>query len=187
MKAILPSVAVLLWGCATSGSDVGGAAGGVGPKWSAAMEDQRLTLLQTMRKSGISAVRNKDDQLQFNLPSDFAFDSESADIKPDMRDDLDQLAATVNSPAALRMRLLVVGYTDNQGLEVVNDPLSLARAHSVAKYIQGKGVDAGRFTVEGRGEKQPMASNAQSYGRLLNRRVEIVLTEPAALPVRAPH
>jgi len=78
------------------------------------------------------------------------------------------------------MRLLVVGYTDNQGSEAVNDPLSLARAHSVAKYIQSKGVDGSRITVEGRGEKQPMISNDQSLGRALNRRVEIVLTEPAA-------
>lgn len=186
-KAALSAVALLLWGCATSGPDVGPAAGGVGPNWSAAMEAQRLTLLQAMRKSGISAVRNKDDQLQFNLPSDFAFDSDSADIKPDMRDDLDQLAASLNSPTVLRMRLLVVGYTDNQGLDAVNDPLSLARAQSVAKYIQSKGVDAGRITVEGRGEKQPMVSNEQSYGRVLNRRVEIVLTEPAAAsPVSAP-
>lgn len=150
------------------------------------MEAQRLAMIQTMRKSGISAVRNKDDQLQFNLPTDFAFDSDSADITPDMRDDLDQLAASVNSPGVRHMRLLVVGYTDNQGSDAVNDPLSLARAHSVAKYIQSKGVDAGRVTVEGRGEKQPMVSNDQSYGRLLNRRVEIVLSEPAAAPVSAP-
>lgn len=141
-----------------------------------------MTLSQAMRKSGISAVRNKDDQLQFNLPSDFAFDSDSADIKADMRDDLDQMAAGLNSPAALRMRLLIVGYTDNQGSDAVNDPLSLARAHSVARHIESKGVDARRITVEGRGERQPMVGNEQSYGRALNRRVEIVLTEPATTP-----
>ena len=173
----LPAATLLLWGCAMPGVDSGQSGGGSGPGWSAAKEAQRLTLIQTLRKSGISAVRNKDDQLQFNLPSDFAFDSDSADIKPAMRDDLDQLAASLNGPAVLRMRLLVVGYTDNQGSEAVNDPLSLARAHSVAKYIQSKGVDGGRITVEGRGEKQPMISNNESLGRALNRRVEIVLTE----------
>lgn len=172
--------ALLLWGCTTPGPEGGPAAGGGGSSWSAAMEAQRLTLSQAMRKSGISAVRNKDDQLQFNLPSDFAFDSDSAEVKPDMRDDLDQLAAGLNSPAVQHMRLRVVGYTDDQGSDAVNDPLSLARAHSVAKYIQSKGVDARRITVEGRGEKQPMVSNDQSYGRVLNRRVEIVLTETAA-------
>lgn len=150
------------------------------------MESQRLAMIQTMRKSGISAVRNKDDQLQFNLPTDFAFDSDSAEIKPDMRDDLDELAASLNSARVLHMQLLVVGYTDDQGTEAVNDPLSLARAHSVAKYIQSKGVDAGRIKFEGRGETQPMVSNEQSYGRLLNRRVEIILSEPAASAVKPP-
>lgn len=179
-KAALPAVAMLLWGCTTPAPDAGPAASGVGPNWSAGMEAQRLTLIRALSKSGISAVRNKDDHLQFNLPTDFAFASDSADIKADMREDLDQLAANLNSAAVLRMRLLIVGYTDNQGSDAVNDPLSLARANSVAKYIQSKGVDAGRITVEGRGEKQPMVSNEQSYGRSLNRRVEIVLIGPAA-------
>lgn len=181
-KAALSAMALLLWGCSTPGPDTGAAAGGASSKWSAAMEAQRVTLSQAMRKSGISAVRNKDDHLQFNLPSDFAFDSDSANIKADMRDDLDQMAAGLNSPAALRMRLRVVGYTDDQGSDAVNDPLSLARAQSVAKYIESRGVDASRITVEGRGERDPMVGNEQSYGRALNRRVEIVLTEPTAAP-----
>ena len=173
-------MALLMWACTTPGPEASPSAGGAADKWSPAMESQRLAMIQTMRKSGISAVRNKDDQLQFNLPTDFAFDSDSAEIKPDMRDDLDELAASLNSARVLHMQLLVVGYTDDQGTEAVNDPLSLARAHSVAKYIQSKGVDAGRIKFEGRGETQPMVSNEQSYGRLLNRRVEIILSEPAA-------
>lgn len=181
-KAALSAMALFLWGCTTPGPDAGGAADGASPSWSPAMEAQRATLVQTLRKSGISAVRNKDDQLQFNLPSDFAFDSESADIKPDMREDLDQLATSLNGASVRHMRLLVVGFTDDQGTDAVNDPLSLARAHSVARYIQSKGVDGERITVEGRGEKQPMVSNDQNYGRVLNRRVEIVLSEPKTAP-----
>jgi outer membrane protein OmpA-like peptidoglycan-associated protein len=186
-QATVSAVAVLLWGCATPPADIAPAAGAAGNHWSAAMEARRLASIQTLRKSGISAVRNNEDQLQFNLPSDFAFDSDSADIKPDMRDDLDQLAASLNSAEVVHMRLLIVGYTDNQGSEAVNDPLSLARAHSVARHIQSKGVDAQRIKVEGRGEKQPMVSNDRSYGRTLNRRVEIVLTDTAApTPPAAP-
>ena len=188
-KAALSALVLLLWGCTTPGPDagpVGPAVTGGSASWSPVMEAQRLAMVRIMRKSGIAAVRNKDDQLQFNLPTDFAFDSDSAEIKPDMRDDLDELAASLNSARVLHMQLLVVGYTDDQGTEAVNDPLSLARAHSVAKYIQSKGVDAGRIKFEGRGETQPMVSNEQSYGRLLNRRVEIILSEPAASAVKPP-
>jgi outer membrane protein OmpA-like peptidoglycan-associated protein len=150
------------------------------------MEARRVALVQSLSKSGISAVRNKDDQLQFNLPSDFAFASDSAEIKADMRRDLDQLAASLNDPAVRRLRLQVIGFTDSQGSDDVNDPLSLARAQSVARYIQSKGVDADRIKVEGRGEKEPMVSNDQRYGRALNRRVEIVLTEEGATPGAGP-
>jgi outer membrane protein OmpA-like peptidoglycan-associated protein len=187
MKVAGPATALLVWGCAAPGTDGAAATGPGDANWSAAMETRRLSAIQFLRKSGISAVRNKDDQLQFNLPSDFAFASDSADIQADMRNDLDQLAASLNSPAFLHMRLLIVGYTDDQGSDAVNDPLSLARASSVARHIQGKGVDANRIQVEGRGERQPMVSNEQRYGRSLNRRVEIVLTDPAvATPVGSP-
>jgi outer membrane protein OmpA-like peptidoglycan-associated protein len=181
-KGALPAMAVWLWGCTTPAPDLGPAGVSGAPTWSPAMETRRLTLVQSLSKSGISAVRNKDDQLQFNLPTDFAFASDSADIKAEMKSDLDQLAASLNGPSVLHMRLQVVGYTDSQGSDAVNDSLSLARARSVAQYIQGKGVNAARITVEGRGEKQPMVSNDQSYGRALNRRVEIVLTDRPAPP-----
>jgi len=187
-KVALSALALMLWGCTTPAPELGPATRGARSNWSTAMEAQRVALSQAMRNSGVSAVRNKDDQLQFNLPTDFAFDSDSADIKASMQEDLEQLAVSLNSPAAVRMRLLVVGYTDDQGSDAMNDPLSLARAHSVARQIQSKGVDARRITVEGRGERQPMVSNEQPYGRALNRRVEIVLSEPpAASSVDAPH
>lgn len=179
-QAALSALALLLWGCSTPAPEVSPAAPGALSTWSSAMEAQRLALSQAMRNSGVAAVRNKDDQLQFNLPTDFAFDIDSAEIKASMQEDLEQLATSLNSPAALRMRLLIVGYTDDQGSDDVNDALSLARAHSVARHIQRNGVDARRITVEGRGERQPMVSNEQRYGRALNRRVEIVLTEPPA-------
>jgi outer membrane protein OmpA-like peptidoglycan-associated protein len=183
-KGAMPVMALSLWACTSTAPapDAGRDAVNVGPTWSAAMEARRVMLVQTLSKSGVSAVRNKDDQLQFNLPTDFAFASDSADIRAEMKGDLDQLAASLKGPAVLHMRLQVVGYTDSQGSDAVNDALSLARAHSVARYIQSKGVDARRITVEGRGEKQPMVSNDQGYGRALNRRVEIVLTDSEAGP-----
>jgi len=173
---------VLLGACTTPAPEVPPATTQAGLKWSPVMEARLKSLIQALSKSGVAAVRNKDDQLQFNLRTDFSFASDSADIQPDMREDLDQLAAALNGPAVVRMRLMVIGYTDSEGPDAVNDPLSLARAHNVARYIQGKGVDADRVTVEGRGERQPLVSNAQRMGRALNRRVEIVLMEHPAAP-----
>ncbi len=181
-NAALAASLCLLWGCSLPAPHAAPPLGGAAPAAPDAVEARRLLLVQALSKSSIAVVRNKDGLLQFNLPTDFAFTTDSADIMADMREELDQLAMTLNSPAVLQMRLLIVGYTDSAGPEAVNDRLSLARAQSVAKYVQAKGVDVGRITVEGRGARQPMASNDQSYGRALNRRVEIVLSEPASGP-----
>jgi len=57
-------------------------------------------------------------------------------------------------------------------------PLSVERAESVRKHLEAKGIEAARIEVEGRGEHQPQIDNKTSYGRALNRRVEIFLRDP---------
>jgi OOP family OmpA-OmpF porin len=43
----------------------------------------------------------------------------------------------------------------------------------VKAYLVSKGVEPNRVYTEGKGEKQPVASNATKEGRMKNRRVEI--------------
>jgi OOP family OmpA-OmpF porin len=47
------------------------------------------------------------------------------------------------------------------------------RAEAVKAYLKSKGVDQARIYTEGKGEKQPVATNKTSAGRAKNRRVEI--------------
>ena len=74
----------------------------------------------------------------------------------------------------------VIGYTDNQPIThnvqfPSNFHLSVARAEA-AKNILGNAVgDTSRLTAEGRGESDPIASNATNEGREQNRRIEIVV------------
>ena len=57
------------------------------------------------------------------------------------------------------------------------------RAHRRAKNILGNTVgDASRLTAEGRGESDPIASNATVEGREQNRRIEIVLHRASPNP-----
>jgi type VI secretion system protein ImpK len=80
----------------------------------------------------------------------------------------------------------VIGYTDNQPIHNVQFPsnfqLSVARAEA-AKNILGNTVgNPSRLAAEGRGEADPIASNATLDGREQNRRIEIVLHRPNARP-----
>jgi OOP family OmpA-OmpF porin len=47
------------------------------------------------------------------------------------------------------------------------------RAESVKSYLVSKGIEPNRVYTEGKGEKQPVASNKTKDGRQKNRRVEI--------------
>jgi outer membrane protein OmpA-like peptidoglycan-associated protein len=90
--------------------------------------------------------------------------------------------------AALRRELLVElpkaigairidGYTDSQGSDAVNEPLSKARAASIAEWIHGNaGLPVGRLKAVGHGAKDAIASNATAAGRAKNRRVVITMS-----------
>ncbi len=75
--------------------------------------------------------------------------------------------------------VLVNGYTDNQKIRTARFPsnfeLSQARADAVAAVLRSKLSDPNRVQPKGRGESDPIASNATPDGRQQNRRTEIVL------------
>ena len=148
--------------------------------WSTSLEAKRASLERASQGSGIVVLRTPDNQLQVNVPSDFSFDPDSAEIKPGMRPVLDEFADDLKANAFSRMVIHVVGFADSRGADAANKTLSLARASNVRKYLEGRGIAGSRIEVEGRGESQPLVSNDQPYGRALNRRVEIYLREPAA-------
>ena len=150
------------------------------PGWSSSMEAKRIALEAAALNTGIAVFRTADNQLQVNVPSDFSFDTDSAAIKPVMRPVLDRFADDLALPVLSHLLVRIVGHTDDRGRDAANDQLSLARARSVGKYLEGRGVAAQRISVEGRGEHEPSVTNDQRYGRALNRRVEMFLREPAA-------
>ena len=146
--------------------------------WSTTMQVRLDRLQKIAQETGISATRTDDDELQVNLPSDFSFDKDSAGLKPQMRPVLDHFADSLESAVLTHLLVRVVGHTDDRGRDDANIKLSKARAANVAKYLQDKGIAASRIVIEGHGEAEPMATNAQPYGRALNRRVDLFLREP---------
>lgn len=101
------------------------------------------------------------------------FDTDKADIKPESRPALDEIAKLLKAKASLR--LFVVGHTDMSGAFDHNRSLSEARARAVVKaLVDTYGIAAGRLEGYGVGPLAPVAENASAAGKAKNRRVELV-------------
>lgn len=75
------------------------------------------------------------------------------------------------------VRILIEGHTDNIGSDRLNLLLSDKRAKAVKDYLVRKGIDPKRITTKGFGKSKPITTNATEFGRRLNRRTEIIITE----------
>ncbi|GAA4011345.1 OmpA family protein [Actimicrobium antarcticum] len=163
-------------GRAAGGALLGGAAGAaIGNIWSTRMENQKRTMEQATQGTGIQVTQTSDNRLKLEIPSDISFDTNRSDIKGNFRPVLDRFAASLNDNPATAVT--IIGHTDNTGSPAINNPLSVDRAARTRDYLTSRGISPNRFTIEGRGENDPIASNNDSNGRARNRRVEIYVAE----------
>jgi len=72
--------------------------------------------------------------------------------------------------------LLVNGYADNTGNEVMNATLSTQRAQKVADFLTAHGVASAQVAVKGLGSVDPIGPNDTADGRAKNRRVELAVS-----------
>src|SRR5262249_52545499 len=104
------------------------------------------------------------------------FETGTSELLPGAQDRLNHVADYLkNSPRSV----VVEGYTDSSGSQSTNLALSRRRADAVRAYLVAQRVPSARISAQGKGESSPVASNANSTGRAMNRRVEIVLQKPA--------
>jgi len=152
------------------GAGVGALAGGAVGNY---MDRQQADLRRELAGTGVSVTRDGDN-LVLNMPSDVTFGVDQSGIQPQFFRVLDGVGTIINRyPQTL---VDVTGHADSTGDDMHNQSLSERRASSVAMYlIDNSRVLRDRLYVQGRGESQPIASNATVEGRAANRRVEIVL------------
>jgi len=102
------------------------------------------------------------------------FDTGKADIKPESKAQLDEMAKLLQAQPALKV--FIVGHTDNVGAFDANRALSLKRAEAVVAALTAAPhkIDAKRLMAIGSANTAPVASNAEEAGRARNRRVELV-------------
>jgi OOP family OmpA-OmpF porin len=99
------------------------------------------------------------------------FDFDRASVNSD--DGLKLMSEVRSMKNVTWQTISVVGHTDSVGPDGYNQKLSERRAEAVQTFLIDKGVKPERIRTSGRGEAAPVATNATSQGRALNRRTEI--------------
>lgn len=161
-----------------TGAVIGAALGaGGGYLWSQHMQEQKASMEQATRGTGVQVSQTADNQLKLDIPSDISFDSGRYDIKSNLRPILDRFAGTLKQNPVTTVK--IVGHTDSVGSDAVNGPLSVNRAIATRDYLADRGVAVSRISVDGRGAHQPVGDNNTVTGRAANRRVEIFVAEAA--------
>ena len=127
--------------------------------------------------TGFEGIDNIDAERRGNLvtvrvASDILFSSGKVALKNSSKTTLNDVAGVLQSKYGSKT-IRVEGYTDTDPIRKSgwkdNLELSLQRAAAVHRYLQTRGIDAGRMYAAGYGEEKPLGSKAAS------RRVEIVV------------
>jgi chemotaxis protein MotB len=147
--------------------------------------DSLVNELRQEIKEGEVQITQLKDKLTVNMVEKILFDSGSAEIKKNGKKVLDRVADILMT---LRdQQIKVEGHTDNVPISArlaerfpTNWELSTARATTVVRYLQERGVAPAYLGAEGYAEFRPVAPNDSDENRARNRRIEIVL-----LPVRS--
>jgi OOP family OmpA-OmpF porin len=103
--------------------------------------------------------------------TDTFFDFDKAVLKQEGKNKLTELASRLSG---MTVEVVVaVGHTDSIGSDSYNQKLSERRAQAVKNFLLTQNLPADRIYTQGKGEKQPVASNKTKEGRAKNRRVEV--------------
>ena len=118
-------------------------------------------------KKGEKGLTISLDNIQFEPDSNVLLESEKLKLK--------KIAEILNKYSN---DLLITGHCAERGTAKARQKLSEERAESVASFLIGLGVrDEYHVFSQGKGSREPIASNATEEGRSKNRRVEITIMD----------
>ena len=123
---------------------------------------------------------------RFVFQSEVLFDSGSAELGKEGREQMARLASTLKDiaekiPDEINWVLRIDGHTDDVPIATPRFPsnweLSTARAISVVKFLASQGIPPGRLAAAGFGEFQPLEGQDGESARQRNRRIELKLDQ----------
>ena len=143
-----------------------------------------------MIDAGHLKVTTRHGRIVLQLHNDVLFATGEADLKPDGKAAIGEVAATLRGVGLKRFQ--VAGHTDSEPITTEtkkkfpsNWELSAARAIAVVKLLVTDGVAPAVLSAAGYGPYDPVATNATPDGQSKNRRIEITLVPNVAPLVAA--
>lgn len=103
------------------------------------------------------------------------FEAGLASLRSESSPELDRLVTILKENMGIAIQL--EGHTDNLGAPDVLQKLSEDRVATVRNYLLDHGIAASRVTGKGYGATRPVSKGETEEERLLNRRVEFVITK----------
>jgi len=129
-----------------------------------------------------------------NTPCDFVVDDKGCPIKAELEIHFTTDSSAISQVSMQKVRnfatfllrnkgsmVKLIGHCDFRGSDAYNMALSKRRAYSLQTALVNFGVSINRLSTEGRGEREPKATNSTAEGMAMNRRTEVQLTYPANL------
>ena len=135
---------------------------------------QNLNDSNTQLNKDLILPQNTNKGDKFIVPN-IQFKPSTAELMTESYPILEKLSNYLKSRPELKIK--IVGHTDIGKDDVYNENLSKARADAIKSYLLSQNIHSSRIQTEGKGNKEPIASNDNPEGRAKNRRVEIVILE----------
>ena len=141
------------------------------------MESELTAALAPLIAEELLTIRTSDLWVEVEMKEDISFYPRTAELRQRAFPVLEVVANIFKDiPNAVQIE----GFTDNTPIGTDEFPtnweLSAARAASVVRYFQSKGIHPSRLAAIGYGEHQPLVSNDTPEGRKKNRRIVMVLS-----------
>ena len=120
------------------------------------------------------SVRGNNNYSIYGLGEDILFDTDKSTIKSSAQNQLKMISASLNKRFK-GANITIYGHTDSTGTASKNKKLGAERAEAVRNwFVKNGGISEQSIAVHSMGASDPVASNATSEGRQLNRNVAIV-------------
>jgi phosphate transport system substrate-binding protein len=135
----------------------------------AGLISQNIKVEKTLPLTEAPTSYNKYAETAERLSLNFRFNHGENDLDNKGKRDLERLIRFMEQNS--NRRLVLMGFSDSTGDDLVNTELALRRAKAIERELVSRGIPV--RSVESYGELLPIANNDTDAGRERNRRVEV--------------